>query len=225
LALGVTPLRVGQEAYWLDQIARDRCEYYSGKGESPGWWVGSLAERAGLQGEASEEAMHRLFAGQDSVTGEQRVAPVWRADPRSKLAAGPLQAALRELAAERGVEARELAGGERPRRELQAVLTARGKVGVAMVERICRTVLERNPEELYGEAFAEARKHADRRVDARVATFDLIRIARLPAKPLRASLTQSVAALRSSGYGERIFLMAASSYVPLSRPTGASLTR
>jgi hypothetical protein len=22
-------LRVGQEAYWLDQIARDRCEYYS----------------------------------------------------------------------------------------------------------------------------------------------------------------------------------------------------
>jgi hypothetical protein len=34
LALGVSPLRVGQEAYWLDQIAHDRCEYYSGKGES-----------------------------------------------------------------------------------------------------------------------------------------------------------------------------------------------
>ena len=33
----------------------------------------------------------------------------------------------------------------------------------------------------------------------------------LPAKPLRASLAQSVTALRSSGYGERIFLMAASS--------------
>jgi hypothetical protein len=28
----VTPLRVGQEAYWLDQIARDACEYYAGKG-------------------------------------------------------------------------------------------------------------------------------------------------------------------------------------------------
>ena len=39
MALGVTPLRVGQEAYWLDQIARDRCEYYAGKGESAGGWA------------------------------------------------------------------------------------------------------------------------------------------------------------------------------------------
>lgn len=90
MALGMTPLRVGQEAYWLDQIARDACEYYSGKGESPGWWLGSLAERAGLQGEASEEAVHRLFAGQDPITGEQRVAPVWRSDPRSKVPAAPV---------------------------------------------------------------------------------------------------------------------------------------
>jgi hypothetical protein len=83
MALGVTPLRVGQEAYWLDQLARDACEYYSGKGESPGWWLGSLAERSGLDGVAGEEAVHRLFAGQDPVTGEQRIAPVWRSDPRS----------------------------------------------------------------------------------------------------------------------------------------------
>jgi conjugative relaxase-like TrwC/TraI family protein len=173
VALGVTPLRVGQEAYWLEQIARDACEYYAGKGESPGWWLGSLAERTGLQGEALEEAVHRLFAGQDPATGEQRVAPVWRSDPRSKLPAAPLQTALRELAAARSVHVEELAAGERPRRELQAVLSARGRVGVATVERVCRTVLERNPEELYGKAFAEARKHADRRVDARVASFDL----------------------------------------------------
>jgi conjugative relaxase-like TrwC/TraI family protein len=173
VALGVTPLRVGQEAYWLEQIARDACEYYAGKGESPGWWAGSLAERAGLEGIASEEAVHRLFAGQDPVTGEQRVAPVWRSDPRSKLPAGPLQAALREFAAARGVQVGELAAGERPHRDLQAVLTARGKVGVATVERVCRTVLGRNPAELYGEAYAEARKHAGRRVDTRVASFDL----------------------------------------------------
>ncbi len=173
MALGVTPLRVGQEAYWLDQIARDRCEYYAGKGESPGWWLGSLADRSGLEGVAGEEAVHRLFAGQDPVTGEQRVAPVWRSDPRSRLPAGPLQAALRELAATRGVEVGELVAGERPRRDLQTVLTARGKVGVATVERVCRTVLVRNPAELYGDAYAEARKHAGRRVDARVATFDL----------------------------------------------------
>ena len=35
------------------------------------------------------------------------------------------------------------------------------------------TILERNPEELYGEAVAEARKHTGRRIDARVASFDL----------------------------------------------------
>ena len=82
-------MRVGQEAYWLDQIAHDRCEYYSGRGESPGWWVGSLAERVGLEGVAEEAAVHRLFAGQDPVTGEQRVAPLWRADPRSRWTPGP----------------------------------------------------------------------------------------------------------------------------------------
>ena len=69
-------MRVGQEAYWLDQIAHDRCEYYSGKGESPGWWVGSHAEQTGLQGVAEEAAVRRLFAGQDPATGEQRVAPL-----------------------------------------------------------------------------------------------------------------------------------------------------
>lgn len=95
-------MRVGQEAYWLDQIAHDRCEYYSGKGESPGWWVGSLAERVGLEGVAEEAAVQRLFAGQDPLTGEQRVAPLWRADPRSRVDAWPLQAALREFAASPG---------------------------------------------------------------------------------------------------------------------------
>ena len=102
MALGVTPLRVGQEAYWLDQIARDRYEYYSGKGGSPGWWVGSLAERIGLEGVAEEAAVRRLFAGQDPRTREQPVAPLRRADPRSRLDAGPVQAALRELAASPG---------------------------------------------------------------------------------------------------------------------------
>jgi TrwC relaxase len=172
LALGVTPLRVGQEAYWLDQIAHDRCEYYSGKGESPGWWAGSLAERTGLNGVAEDEAVQQLFAGQDPLSGEQRVVPLWRADPRSRLDAGPLQAALRELAASRGVEVSELATGERGRKRLQSISGTR-KVSALVVERLCRTVLDRNPEELYGDAYAEAREHVGKRIDARVASFDL----------------------------------------------------
>ena len=115
MALGVTPLRVGQEAYWLDQIAHDRCEYYSGKGESPGWWVGSQAESIGLEGVAEEAAVRRLFAGQDPLSGRQRVAPLWRTDPRSRLDSRPLQAALREAAASRGVAVSELATGGRLR--------------------------------------------------------------------------------------------------------------
>jgi TrwC relaxase len=172
LALGVTPLRVGQEAYWLDQIARDRCEYYSGKGESPGWWAGALAERTGLTGVAEDEAVRRLFAGQDPQTGEQRVVPLWRTDPRSRLDAHPIQAALRERAASRGVEVSELATGERLRNQLQRISGTR-KVSAVAVERVCRKVLDRNPEELYGDAYVEARKHADKKIDARVASFDL----------------------------------------------------
>ena len=165
-------MRVGQEAYWLDQIARDRCEYYSGKGESPGWWVGTLAERMGLEGVAEEAAVRRLFAGQDPRTGEQRVAPLWRADPRSRVDAGPLQAALRELAASREVAVSELATGERGRKRLQTISATR-KVSAVVADRMCRTVLHRNPEELYGAAIVEARKHAGKRIDARVASFDL----------------------------------------------------
>jgi hypothetical protein len=42
-----------------------------------------------------------------------------------------------------------------------------------VVERLCRTVLDRDPDELYGDTYAEARKHVGKRVDARVASFDL----------------------------------------------------
>jgi hypothetical protein len=156
LALGVTPLGVGQEAYWLDQIARDRCEYYSGKGESPGWWIGSLAERTGLRGVAEEAAVRRLFAGQDPLSGRQRVAPLWRTDPRSRLDSRPLQAALREAAASRGVALSELTTGGRLGNQLQHISSTR-KVSAVVVERVCRMVLDRNPEELYGQAYAEAR--------------------------------------------------------------------
>ena len=172
MALGVTPLRVGQEAYWLDQITHDRCEYYSGKGESPGWWIDSLAERVGHQGVAREAAVRRLFAGQDLLSGRQRVAPLWRTDPRSRLDSRPLQAALREAAASRGVEVSELATGGRSGNQLQRISATR-KVSAVVVERRCRMVLDRNPEELYGQEYTEARRHVGKRIDARVASFDL----------------------------------------------------
>ena len=55
-----------------------------------------------------------MFQGLDPATGEQRCAPLWRADPRSKLAAGPLLAALKTQAAEQGVEDLEALAGSKP---------------------------------------------------------------------------------------------------------------
>jgi hypothetical protein len=43
LSLPAMALKVGQEDYWLDQIARDRGEYFSGYGESAGRYVGAAA--------------------------------------------------------------------------------------------------------------------------------------------------------------------------------------
>jgi hypothetical protein len=48
VALPVKALKAGQEAYWLDQIARNREEYFSGRGESPGRFVGSGAAQSDL---------------------------------------------------------------------------------------------------------------------------------------------------------------------------------
>jgi hypothetical protein len=88
VALPVKALKAGQEAYWLDQIARNREEYFSGRGESPGRFVGTAAQASGLEDIASAEQVQAMFQGLDPATGEVRCAPLWRADPRSKLAAG-----------------------------------------------------------------------------------------------------------------------------------------
>jgi TrwC relaxase len=72
----VKALKAGQEAYWLDQIARNREEYFSGRGESPGWFVGSGAATARLDGSASPEQVRAMFQGLDPATGELRCAPM-----------------------------------------------------------------------------------------------------------------------------------------------------
>jgi conjugative relaxase-like TrwC/TraI family protein len=178
VALPVKALKAGQEAYWLDQIARNREEYFSGRGESPGRFVGSAAATAGLQGTASPEQVGAMFQGLDPATGEQRCAPLWRADPRSKLAAGPLLEALKARADQQGVEDLEALAGSKALkgdvRSVQAACRLGGtrRVKVETVERLCRKVLKIDPAELYGEAFAGAWQHRGKRVNERVQAFD-----------------------------------------------------
>jgi hypothetical protein len=178
VALPVKALKAGQESYWLDQIARNREEYFSGRGESPGRFVGSAAQSSGLEGVASPEQVRAMFQGLDPATGEQRCAPLWRADPRSKLAAGPLLPALQARAAEQGVEDLEdLAGSKALKSDVRSVhaacrLGGSGRVKVETVERLCRKVLGTDPHELYGEAYGGAWQHRGKRVNERVQAFD-----------------------------------------------------
>ena len=72
--------------------------------------MGSAAPRPAWTGIASPEQVRAMFQGLDPATGEQRCAPLLRADPRSKLAAGPLLEALKARAAEQGVEDLEATG-------------------------------------------------------------------------------------------------------------------
>jgi hypothetical protein len=76
VALPVKALKAGQESYWLDQIACNREEYFSGRGESPGRFMGYAAAGAGLDGVASTEQVQAMFQGLDPATGEQRCAPL-----------------------------------------------------------------------------------------------------------------------------------------------------
>jgi conjugative relaxase-like TrwC/TraI family protein len=178
LALPVKALKVGQEDYWLDQIAKDREEYFSGKGESPGRFVGEAAAASGLEGEATAEQVRAMFRGLDPATGEQRCQPLWRADPRSKLSAAPLLAALKERAAAQGVDQLDtLAGSKALAADVRSIQAAgkpgaSGRVKVETIERLARKVLGVDPHELYGEHFDRAWQHRGKRIDARVAAFD-----------------------------------------------------
>jgi conjugative relaxase-like TrwC/TraI family protein len=179
LALPAKALKVGQEEYWLDQIAKDREEYFSGKGESPGRFVSGAPAACGLAGIASAEQCRAMFQGLDPANGQQRVAPLWRADPRSKLPAGPVLEALKARAAAQGVEELEaLASSKALRGDVRAVQAAcrvsgSKRVKVETVERLSRLVLKLDPRSLYGDSFEAAWQHRGKRVDERVAAFDL----------------------------------------------------
>jgi conjugative relaxase-like TrwC/TraI family protein len=178
VALPVKALKAGQEAYWLDQIARNREAYFSGRGESPGRFVGSGAKANGLEGIASSEQVRAMFQGLDPATGGVRCAPLWRADPRSKLAAGPLLEALKQRAAGRGVhDLEQLARSKALKGDVRSVQSAcklggTRRVKVETVERLCRKVLGMDPRELYGEGFDRAWQHRGKRVNERVQSFD-----------------------------------------------------
>ena len=64
-------LSAGRADYYVREIAKDREEYLSGQGESPGEWLGGSAAALGMRGVCSAEEFQRVFAWRHPQTGEQ----------------------------------------------------------------------------------------------------------------------------------------------------------
>jgi conjugative relaxase-like TrwC/TraI family protein len=62
-------LAPGQEAYYEASVARGLDDYYAGRGESPGSWVGAAAGELGLAGSVDEGALRTLMRGEDPASG------------------------------------------------------------------------------------------------------------------------------------------------------------
>lgn len=61
--LSIAKLRVGSEAYQLSGVAQSLDDYYSGRGEAAGLWLGAGAERLGLSGEVAADDLRAVLAG------------------------------------------------------------------------------------------------------------------------------------------------------------------
>jgi conjugative relaxase-like TrwC/TraI family protein len=69
--LSIGKLGPGGETYYEQNVARGADDYYAGRGESPGRWLGRGAEALGLEGVVPDGALTALVAGNHPVTGER----------------------------------------------------------------------------------------------------------------------------------------------------------
>src|SRR5262245_32793857 len=68
--LSIGKLAAGQASYYERQVARGRDDYYSGRGEAPGEWVGRGAAALKLAGQVDAGAFNALMAGIDPSDAE-----------------------------------------------------------------------------------------------------------------------------------------------------------
>jgi hypothetical protein len=74
--LSVAKLTLGQEAYYEQQVAGGLDDYYAGRGESPGLWIGGAAAALGLTGVVEDGGLGTLLRGVDPASGTLLRAPV-----------------------------------------------------------------------------------------------------------------------------------------------------
>jgi conjugative relaxase-like TrwC/TraI family protein len=68
--LSIGKLGYGQEGYYLETVAAGVEDYYVGRGEAPGRWMGAMAGELGLDGQVGAETLRDVLAGRDPSTGE-----------------------------------------------------------------------------------------------------------------------------------------------------------
>ncbi len=81
--LNIGKLVRDQADYYLNAVARNQEEYYTGAGEAPGYWLGRAASELGLAGEVTEAGLHRILNGAHPLTAERLGSP-----PRRNRVAG-----------------------------------------------------------------------------------------------------------------------------------------
>jgi conjugative relaxase-like TrwC/TraI family protein len=68
--LSIGKLVAGQERYYERQVAQGRDDYYAGRGEAEGRWIGAGAAALGLTGGVDADEFGGLIAGRDPGSGE-----------------------------------------------------------------------------------------------------------------------------------------------------------
>ena len=67
--LNIGKLSPGATEYYVGEVASSAEDYYAGRGELPGRWVGSLAVELGLSGEVDPDDFRRVLSGQHPGNG------------------------------------------------------------------------------------------------------------------------------------------------------------
>ncbi len=69
--LSLGKLGAGQQSYYLDAVASGVEDYYGGRGEVAGRWVGAGAETLGLSGVVAGDALRAVLEGRDPDSGDR----------------------------------------------------------------------------------------------------------------------------------------------------------
>src|SRR6266516_3197156 len=122
--LTVAKLSPGQEAYYERSVANGIDDYYAGRGESPGVWVGRGAGELELDGVVGEGELGRLIGGRHPFTA----AELRRHPPRKQITVERIDPAT----GERGLGGEDAVAGRRLR---PGVLAAEERQPLARVGR------------------------------------------------------------------------------------------